>query len=289
MPIDQYLVNRAAANYPLPAVKTMTLTFPSIRAGHRARSVAHAVFTLGQRHLSNLQAAARHEDADIAPELLQELRTELTKTLQAQAAAMFDDPSDGLRRQAERALAAADTAAAPYRPRLDPESSTQMLRTAQAWEHAVQPSLEAGKPWDQIIPTLDTDGLLAVERFAPAHEARIRDVHHQHEVPEVLSNIAAASARRVAEIAPAEGRAAFKDLEIAADAAGYAFGIMAQLRQSNGRDAVGLSITITRQAYAVGAQLPAESSPAALAAYEAEIGGAPTPAPNAIDYSTALA
>lgn len=55
-------------------------------------------------------------------------------------------------------------------PSIDLNDAAQLTRTAQAWEYVILPQLKHDvKPdWATIIASLDADGLLALQRFAPS-------------------------------------------------------------------------------------------------------------------------
>lgn len=270
--IDPHIINRAAADFPLRVPPRLTTSRP----GLVARSVAHAVYAVGKQHLENVKAAARYTHADIAPDLIPEVRSELAWHLQTQVAALFDDALEGFQRQAQRALEVADKAADPYRPHLDAESPTQLMRTDQAWNNSIRPALEQGRKWEEIIPTADADGLLAIERFAEGHESRIRDRFHQNEVPAVLAGIKANTARRVLEIAPPEGKAALVEHAEVAKALDFVGNAGAWLVNADTRNAVSSQLALERAGKSIGAHLPADTSPEAQAAYAASLGGGGT-------------
>ena len=281
--VDPYIITRAAGDFPLRAPSRLTTSRP----GLVARSVAHAAFVVGKQHVENVKAAAQYSHADIAPEVLPEARAELNKYLQDQVRALFGNPADGLQREVERALAAADKAADVYRPHLDTESPTQLLRTDQAWNNSIRPALESGKKWEEIIPTTDADGLLAIERFAAGHESRVRDRFHQHEVPAVLAGIKALTDRRTVEIAPAEGKAALaehqdiaRSLEFVSQAGGW-------LADADHRNALGVGLGLERAGKNIGAHRPVDTSPEAQAAYQATLVG--QTAPTAVEHGLGAA
>lgn len=167
---------------------------------------------------------------------------------------------------ASTALAAADKAAEPYRPKFDPESVAQATRTAQAWEMIVRPQLDAGKEWPEVIATLDADGLLAVERFAPSIESAKRDRFTQHEVPAVLEGIRELTDRRVIHTAP-EGpaRDAMRELVDVRQLHSSIMRSTTALSAVQGkRDVVGASVAVKRAATDAGAT-PAAMQAAAAA------------------------
>ncbi|MFF2387832.1 hypothetical protein [Agromyces sp. NPDC058104] len=265
MTVDQYLINRAAADLPRGGAPTLTHSRP----GLRARSAAHAAYKAAEQHVQNVVAASKYTSDDIAAEVLPDLRAGLTDRLKNDLADQFTNPGDGLRRQAERARDEADRAAEKYRPRLDPDSTSQLARTDQAWNNTIRPALEDGKGWDQIIPTLDVDGLLAVERFAPGYEARTRDRFHQHEVPASLAGIKAMSERRLPDALPAEGRAALREHADTVRALEFIDTVMRWSADATPREAVAVEIGLKRGAFAIGAQVPVDTSPEAQQSYAA--------------------
>lgn len=278
MTIDTFFVTRAANSFPQAAPTVLTsVPVPGIiagtRPGLRGRSAAHAAFKTAQRHLDNLSEAQRYSTDDLAADALPELRAELTRTLKDRALGKFNDPLDGYVRVAERALADAEAIAERYRPKLDLESATQLVRTDQAWNNTIRPMLEAGKGWDQIIPTLDSDGLLAAQRFAPGYESRIRDQFKQHEVPGVLAGIKAASERRVVDIASPEGREALRESQDASTSLRFIQSIAGWVASADVRNAATVSIGLTRGAYALGVQLPVDTSDTGLAGYQSQLVG----------------
>lgn len=285
MTIDTFLIQRAAAGLPAGGAPVLSLGVVSLgpllgstgtRAGLRARSAAHAALKAGEQHLTNIPEAYRYAHPDVAPNVLPEVRTALTAALRDRTLAQFRSPVDGYVGVAERALADAEAAADRYRPKLDLESPTQMMRTDQAWNNHIKPMLEAGKQWDQIIPTLDTDGILAARRFAPGYEARTRDQFHQHEVPSVIAGIQIMSERRVVDIAPPDAREVLREAQDAATSLQFVKSVESWVAAADHRNAASVSIGLTRAAFQSGAQVPVDTSPEAKDAYQSMLrkGGA---------------
>ncbi|WP_100811967.1 MULTISPECIES: hypothetical protein [unclassified Microbacterium] len=262
MPIDPYLVNRAAQTFPLHVPDTLTQSRP----GLRAKSVAHAAFKAAQQHLTNISTAARYEHPEVAPDVTPELRAGVTANLRSRVVDAFESPL-GLIRQAERALEEANKAAEPHRLKLNPESTSQLIRTDQAWNNHIKPMLDAGKGWDEIIPTLDADGVLAAQRFAPAHESNARDRFHQHEVPAVVDGIRAMAERRAVDIAPPEAREILREAQDVAAVVEYTRNMARWTAEADYRNATSYTIGITRSAFQVGAQNPVDTSLDAQEAY----------------------
>lgn len=268
--IDQHLINRAAAEFSLQVPARLTQS----RSGLTARSIAHAVFVVGKQHTANLKAASSYTHPDVAPHLLPELRMELIKALQSKMRNLFDNALDGFKREGERALDAADKAADVFRPHLDGESPAQLLRTDQAWNNTIRPALEQGKTWEEIIPTVDADGLLAIERFAEGHESRTRDRFHQNEVPSSLAGIRSMTARRVIEVAPAEGREALAEYQDVSRMMDFVGQWRERLVDAGPRDAVGVDLGLIRSGTTLGVHRPVDTSPEAQAAYTGALPGA---------------
>jgi hypothetical protein len=233
----------------------------------RAKAVVTGLYetTLGVARA--LDQASKFSDPDLSPEGLAEARSERRK-------AVFEAVNgriESLAPHLDAAYRGANATADPYRPKFNPDDVAQAVRTDQAWARAVQPQLDQGKGWDQIIPTLDHDGLLAVERFAPGHEVAKRGRFEQHEVPSSLEGIKRMSERRVLESAP-EGpaREALKGFD---DVRKYRDAALASIAALNGVSEAGTSapsrinemvttaqIHVKRAAFEVGAQ---PTSPAA--------------------------
>jgi hypothetical protein len=186
---------------------------------------------------------------------------------------LFDDPLDGFKREGERALNAADKAADEFRPHLDVESTSQLMRTDQAWNNTIRPALEQGKKWEEIIPTVDADGLLAIERFAEGHESRIRDRFTQWEVPSVLAGIKNMIAKRVVEVAPSGAREALAEHHDVSRVMGFVGQWRELLVNAGPRDAVSVDLGLIRSGTMLGVHRPVDTSPEAQEAYTATLAG----------------
>lgn len=286
MIIDSFFITRAVNAFPQVARPVLTdrqtphLIFPGqmsgTRPGLRARSAAHAALKAAEQHLVNITNARQYQTPDIAPDLLPELRSEVAARLTARTQGQFNTPLTGYLRIAETAHAEADAAADKYRPKLNPESATQLVRTDQSWNNHIKPMLAAGKEWAEIIPTLDADGILAAERFAPGYEASIRDRFHQNEVPSVIDGIEAMSKRRVVDIAPPEGREALREAQDTEASLAFVHSTAGIVNAADHRNATTLSIGLTRSAYQANATRPVDESPDAQAAYTAQLQGTPS-------------
>ncbi|GAA2947643.1 hypothetical protein GCM10010458_36550 [Microbacterium luteolum] len=285
MAIDPYLVNRAANEFPQVSHPVLTdrqtphPVFPGLttgtRPGLRARSAAHAALKAAEQHLSNMTGARNYQNAEVASDILPELRSEVAARLTERTRGQFEDPLAGFIKVAETAHQEADAAAEKYRPKLNPESATQLVRTDQAWNNHVLPMLNSGKTWDEIIPTLDVDGILAAQRFAGGYESNKRDRFHQHEVPSVLDGIQAMTARRVVDIAPPEAREALREAQDTATTLDYTRNVARIVNETDPRNAAAISIGLTRGAYQAGVQRPVETSNEALEAYAASLAAPP--------------
>lgn len=276
MTIDPHFVTRELRQFPFNPPRTLQL--PDLRPGIRAHSAAHGAYKVAEQYLNHLPRAKQIRPDDIAPEQLDELRTGLVGKLKESALAPFTAALDGYIDTVERATAAAAKAAEPFRPVLDPESTAQMVRTDQAWNNSIKPMLDAGKQWPEIIDTLDTDGVLAVKRFAAGHEAGKRDQFHQHEVPQEVSAIEEGLSRRVEAIAPPEGRAALRDEREASARRDFVRTVASWVSDAHQRiNPTEVSIGLIRSAHAIGAHTAADTSPEALTNYEAKIAATPRP------------
>ncbi len=227
----------------------------------KTKSVLHSVFRVAERHGEHLRNAARHQNPALSPDANLELRSLLLDSLQAQMRSVADDLEVPL----NSAQYQADVDAAPFRPSLDPNDSAQLLRTDQAWRNSVLPQIEKGREWPRIISGLDVDGLLAVERFAPAHEASVRDEFHQHEVPVVLSQIKESINRRLPDAIPTpEGREAVGVAIDVGDMADIGRGWLQALGQATHRDIGSLWMGINRTGTHMGVNKPVATSEAPM-------------------------
>lgn len=263
--VNAAAVSRALTLFPMAGAPLLTTSRP----GLRARAAAHAAFKAAEQHVSNLTALRRFEDPDLNEEAALELRGELQKGLRTQTAGQFNDTANGYLTAAEAAAADAEKAAASVRIKFDPESPAQALRTDQAWRNTVEPMLAQGKRWDQIVPHLDADGLLAVERFAPGREARIRDFTQQHEIPGELSALREACERQAIRIAAPEAREVLREAQDAQAALEFVRSVDNWI--NNESDPVTISIGLKNVGFRTGAQNPVDTSPEAQAAYSASL------------------
>lgn len=262
-PFDAYLVSRALTKF--PQAGGQLLEDGNTRPGLRARAAAHAAFKAAQHEIGNLSAASQFVDPEVAEEIRGDLRDAVLEQLRTRSSAQLA----GYRAAAERAHAEASAAAALYRPKLDPESAAQAIRTDSAWNNHIKPMLEDGKGWDLIIATADLDALLAVERFAGGYEARMRDTFHQHEVAPILAGIKSASERRLPNIVSPEGRAALIEQQHTARALEFVDRISRSTASIDGNaSALSVNISVKRAGKAIGADQPVDTSPEAQAAYQ---------------------
>lgn len=272
MPVSPLLVNRVTSLFPpgpAPVADDKRLS-----PGVRARVAAHSAFKTAQQYLMNVNNARNFNDPEVAEHIIPELRDSVIMNLRSNTQDRFSDPSTGLVRIAERANDAAAAATAPFRPKLDPDSTAQMIRTDQSWNNHILPMLNGGKSWDQIIPTLDADGLLAVQRFAPGFEASSRSRFDQAEVPSVLAGINNLSEQHLPKIAPPEGRTALLEHQDTQSTLGFIRNVAGWITTAGPRDVMGVSIGLTRAAYGAGVQSPVDVSPYGQAAYHASLADA---------------
>lgn len=231
----------------------------STRARQTVADLLAVSETLG-REFSSIRT---HSDPNLSPEGLQAARDAMKDALRGRVTQTARSAVEVV----GTALSEAEKAAAPFRPTYNPADVAQLTRTEQAWRIAIQPQLEAGKQWPEIIATLDHDGLLAVQRFAPQHEAAKRDRFSQNEVPAVIANLQRLTDARVVETAP-EGpaRDAMRELVDVRRLSDAAVNSAAALsRVESERDVVGVSVAVKREAFAAGAN-PAAMAEGATAA-----------------------
>jgi hypothetical protein len=248
-------------------------TLGNTPASARSLSVVTSLYGTGTGLSAALQWANNVDDPNLSPEGIEAAKAErlagLADALKSRVAIVTP--------HLEEAFSDAQKAAEPFWPKLNESDVAQGNRITSAWQLSVLPQLEKGKSWDAIISTLDHDGLLAVKRFAPAHEAMQRTALKQHEVPSILAGIERMSEQRVINSAP-EGpaRQAMQQLQTVRshnDAATAALnGIRAVATAAEAGDAYGArhdlvpaSIAIKRAAHSVGAD-PATVAQAAAAA-----------------------
>lgn len=218
----------------------------------RARAIMSAAYQTVQGLSVQMPLIEQIKDSDLSPEGLVKAKEDRLAMLLAVTAQRIRSLGDHL----VDAVKDAETAAAPFRPIRDDENLAQLARTDQAWNNTIRPQLDAGKDWDLIINTLDHDGIIATQRFAPGHEAGKRGRNSQHEVPVVLAGIKTMSDRRVIALAP-EGAArdALTEAADVAHVAEVAVDALASLASVDGpRNVMGAAISVKRATYEVGAQ-----------------------------------
>lgn len=240
---------RLGAFFPQP-----TSTSPAARA----RDAVTAIYQTSQGLDSMLRLAATFEDSNLSPEGLTNAREEQSALLLAATTGRMAMVATHI----EDAAREAEAAAAPFRPVLDPNSLAQLTRTDQAWNNTIRPQLEAGKGWDQIVQTLDHDGILAAQRFAPGYEAGKRSRNDQHEVPSVLEGIQRMSEQRVVDTAPVgparEALSEVVEVSRLSQAASVSIGALSTVQGT--RDLAAASIAVKRATFAVDAQPVAPSA-----------------------------
>lgn len=227
----------------------------------RTREVARELLSLAETLPNEYRAVRNHSDDNLSPEGLQAAREAMAESIRNRVTQTARTAAE----TAGTALTEATKAAARYRPAYDPSDVAQLTRTEQAWRMAIQPQLDAGKQWPEIIANLDHDGLLAVQRFAPQYEMAKRDRFTQHEVPAVVENLQRLTDKRVVESAP-EGpaRDAMRELVEVRELHEATVRSAAWMAEATERDAVNLSINVKRELFAAGAN-PAPAGDASAA------------------------
>ncbi|WP_309617698.1 hypothetical protein [Salinibacterium sp.] len=233
----------------------------------RIRAVVTGLYETTAGIARALEQASNFKDDSLTPEGLADARSDRRAAVFGAVSARIEALSPHI----DQSFKAAEKAAEPFWPKFDPENVAQAVRTDQSWARLIQPQLDKGKGWDEIIPTLDHDGLLAVERFAPGHEAASRSRFDQHEVPSSLEGIKRQIEHRVIAAAP-EGpaRDALQALADAHSAREVALGTIQALygvEEANGSSPSRLGETLTmaqiqikRATFDIGAQpVPVEA------------------------------
>jgi hypothetical protein len=256
------------------APQPLTNILGTTPAKDRARSVVSSLYATGAGLATALDWAQHVDDPNLSPEGIDAAKTDRLKGV----AAALKTRTGALTPHLKSAVSDAQKAAEPHFPKLNEADVAQGNRISSAWQLAILPQLEKGKSWDAIISTLDHDGLLAVKRFAPTHEAAQRNALKQHEVPGILAGIERMSEQRAIDSAP-EGpaRDAMEQLRAvrahndAATTALNAIGGIANSAEAGDmygsrRAVVPASIAIKRAAHDVGADPATVASSAAAAA-----------------------
>lgn len=229
----------------------------------RARQTVADLLAISETLGREFTGIRTHNDPNLSPEGLQAARDAMKDALRSRVTQTARSAVEVV----QTALTEAEKAAAPYRPSYDPTDVAQLTRTEQAWRMSVQPQLDAGKEWPQIIATLDQDGLLAVQRFAPSYESVKRDRFSQNEVPAVIANLQRLTDARVVETAPEgparEAMRELVDVRRLSEAAVNSAAVLSRLESE--RDVVGVSVAVKREAFAAGAN-PTAMAEAATAA-----------------------
>jgi hypothetical protein len=168
----------------------------------RARAALTGLYRTADTLLPNFGAIRAYEDPDVLHDAQEAERGSRRAALQK----ALDHRATTLADHAAGALESAALRAKQYRPTVDPDNMAQLIRTDQTWNNFVRPLLDAGKSWPGVVKTLDADGLLAVERYAPAYVSSKLDRQNQHLLPSELAGIQRMTDRRFIEVAP-EGEA----------------------------------------------------------------------------------
>jgi len=231
---------------------TSNPTSVSNTASGRASAVVTGLYETSVGLSRAIPTIEKFADPNLSDEGLAEARAGLQLALKSAVRERVEHLTTHL----DDAVRAAEAAAAPYRPVLDAESVAQLTRTDQAWNNSIRPQLEAGKNWDDIIPTLDVDALLAVQRFAPTHEAGKRTRFDQNEVPSVLAGVQRMIESRLADAVPSEeGRAALREAREVSKFAETATANMRTLLSVDGpNDLISATLSVKRATFDVGAQ-----------------------------------
>ncbi|UFS58933.1 hypothetical protein [Subtercola endophyticus] len=215
----------------------------------QAQSAVTAAYQVTERVTNALQQVAMYKNTTLTPEAVEAVKVDAQDVLLG----YLRDRARTFDQNALEARTEAVKAAEPYKPKLAPNDLAQLTRTDQAWNNSVKPMLDDGKQWDQIVPMLDTDGLLAVQRFAPGHIALKEG---SDAVPQTIAGINRMTANRLIDVAPeGDARTALqveRDTQKFADAARVATATLATVDAA--RNLITAGMSVKRVTFDVGAQ-----------------------------------
>ncbi|OIH95103.1 hypothetical protein [Curtobacterium sp. MCBA15_001] len=181
------------------------ITDPCVHVGDpaaRARAALTGLYRTAETLLPNFGAIRAYEDPNVLHDAQEAERGARLSSLQK----ALDHRATQLKEHAVGALESAAILAEKHRPKLDPDNMAQLIRTDQAWNNFIRPQLESGKSWPDIMKNLDSDALLAVQRYAPAYETARSDRKTEHQLPATLAGIERMTQQRLIAVTP-EGEA----------------------------------------------------------------------------------
>lgn len=238
-------VEAAAKSFPLKAYPVLTNSGPAAKA----RSVLASVHEHSASYADNLPNIQSYVDPDLTPRAQSEFRDNLLAAHHDDLSSRFDE----LRGHLDAAGAEAASAAAPYKPVLDPNDQAQLARTDQAWNNVIRPQLDKGKSLEDMTSVADDDGLLAIQRFAPSLVASDTPTGQQYRVPGILANLKSLADRRVVDKATGDAKSALDEEVATRRLSGAARQGMAAVENAAPRDVATAAMGVKRAAYAAGA------------------------------------
>jgi hypothetical protein len=166
------------------------------------RAALTGLYRTAETLLPNYGEVRTYEDRDVLHDAQEAERGARLNALQT----ALDHRAKTLADHAAGALESAKIRADKHRPQLNPEDMAQLIRTDQAWNNFSRPQLDAGKSWPDVMKSLDTDGVLAAQRYAPAYVSSKLSRANENQLPEQLSGIQWMTDQRLIHVVP-EGEA----------------------------------------------------------------------------------
>jgi hypothetical protein len=168
----------------------------------RVRAALTGLYRTAETLLPNYGEIRTYEDRDLLHDAQEAERGARLSALQT----ALDHRAKTLADHAAGALESAKIRADKHRPQLNPEDMAQLIRTDQAWNNFIRPQLDAGKSWPDVMKSLDTDGVLAVQRYAPAYVSSKLSRTDEDQLPAQLAGIQRMTDQRLIQVA-SEGEA----------------------------------------------------------------------------------
>jgi hypothetical protein len=212
-----------------------------------ATDILMTLLRLASTAPEELQAAINFTDDKYTQQAINDVRaakSNSVRTTIATVAAKYRDQIAALANTAQKR-------AGKYTPTLDLNDNTQVMRVGQAWQYVIAPLLDSGTNWRDVIPSLDVDGVLAMQKFGPSWIATHLPIAKRADEMALLQDTVAAQWPRVTSgDAKVNLTNAATTAAIAADADQLA-ATLGSIRTP--QDAAMVQITVQRVAYAYGA------------------------------------
>jgi hypothetical protein len=151
----------------IAAPQGWNLTIPTTKDGAesiRSRALLVDLMDLALGASARVKTAENFNDTRFTADSVAEARTRYI----GQASEDISAEATGILSQMVKLDTKATARALAVAPVYDTNDANQVTRTGQEWQFNVLPQLGGVAPWGNLLPTLTTDGLLAVQRFAPA-------------------------------------------------------------------------------------------------------------------------